>query len=259
MRIPIYQIDAFASEVFRGNPAAVCPLDHWLEDSQLQAIAAENNLPETAYFVAQGEDYKLRWFTPQQEVDLCGHATLASAYVIFHYLKPEAKIVTFNSQSGPLYVTRDGDLLCLDFPALVPVACLVSEALAGALGKSPREILCSRDYLAIYDSEDEVRALKPDFERLKTLDRLGVIVTAPGKTAHFVSRFFAPGEGIPEDPVTGSAHCTLMPYWAKRLDKSKLRALQVSARGGELFCELRGNRVLIAGRCVRYLEGTIYV
>jgi len=169
------------------------------------------------------------------------------------------KVVTFNSQSGPLYVTRDGDLLCLDFPALAPVACSVSETLAGALGKSPREILCSRDYLAVYDSEDEVRALRPDFEKLKTLDRLGVIVTAPGRTADFVSRFFAPGAGIPEDPVTGSAHCTLTPYWAKRLDTRKLRALQVSARGGELFCELRGNRVLIAGRCVRYLEGTIYV
>ena len=253
MKIPIYQIDAFASEVFRGNPAAVCPLDHWLEDTQLQAIAAENNLAETAYFVAQGEDYKLRWFTPQQEVDLCGHATLASAYVIFHYLKPEMKAITFDSQSGPLYVTRDGDLLFLDFPARAPVACSVSETLAGALGISPREILCSRD------TEDEVRALHPNFEALKTLDRLGVIVTAPGKTTDFVSRFFAPGAGIPEDPVTGSAHCTLTPYWAKRLDKSKLRALQVSARGGELFCELRGNRVLISGRCVRYLEGTIYV
>ena len=166
----------------------------------------------------------LRWFTPQQEVDLCGHATLASAYVVFHYLKPEKKVVTFNSQSGPLYVTRDGDLLCLDFPARAPVACSVSETLAGALGRSPREILCSRDYLAIYDSEDEVRALQPNFETLKTLDRLGVIVTAPGRTADFVSRFFAPGAGIPEDPVTGSAHCTLTPYWAKRLDKAKLRA-----------------------------------
>jgi predicted PhzF superfamily epimerase YddE/YHI9 len=259
MKIPIYQIDAFANEVFRGNPAAVCPLDHWLEDSQLQAIAAENNLAETAYFVAQGKDYKLRWFTPEQEVDLCGHATLASAYVVFHYLKPETKAVSFDSQSGPLYVKREGDLLSMDFPALVPVACSVSEMLPGALGRAPREILCSRDYLAIYDSEEEVRALRPNFEALKTIDRLGVIVTAPGRTADFVSRFFAPGAGIPEDPVTGSAHCTLTPYWAKRLDKSKLRALQVSARGGELFCELRGNRVLISGYCVKYMEGTIYV
>ena len=259
MKIPIYQIDAFANEIFRGNPAAVCPLDSWLEDAHLQAIAAENNLAETAYFVAQGEAYGLRWFTPQQEVDLCGHATLASAYVVFHYLKPEKKVVTFNSQSGPLHVTRDGDLLCLDFPARAPVACSVSETLAGALGRLPLEILCSRDYLAVYDSEDEVRALQPDFEKLKTLDRMGVIVTAPGRTADFVSRFFAPGAGIPEDPVTGSAHCTLTPYWARRLDKAKLRAQQVSTRGGELFCELHGNRVLIAGRCVRYLEGTIYM
>ena len=259
MKIPIYQIDAFANEVFRGNPAAVCPMDRWLDDAQLQAIAAENNLAETAYFVCQGEAYDLRWFTPQQEVDLCGHATLASAYVFFHYLKPETKTVTFNSQSGPLYVTREGDLLCMDFPARAPVTCSVSETLAGALGKAPREILCSRDYLAIYDSEEEVRALQPDFEKLKTLDRLGVIVTAPGKTADFVSRFFAPGAGVPEDPVTGSAHCTLTPYWARRLEKTKLRAFQVSTRGGELFCELRGNRVLIAGYCVKYMEGSVYV
>lgn len=259
MKIPIYQIDAFASEVFRGNPAAVCPLDHWLDDTRLQAIAAENNLAETAYFVAQASDYKLRWFTPQQEVDLCGHATLASAYVIFHYLKPETKAVTFDSQSGPLYVKREGDLLSMDFPARPPVVGSVSAALAAALGSPPREILCSRDYLAIYDTEDEVRALQPNFEALKTLDRLGVIVTAPGRTADFVSRFFAPGAGIPEDPVTGSAHCTLTPYWAKRLQKSNLRASQVSSRGGELFCELRGDRVLISGRCVRYMEGAIYV
>ncbi|MGH9428073.1 MAG: PhzF family phenazine biosynthesis protein, partial [Terriglobia bacterium] len=149
--------------------------------------------------------------------------------------------------------------LCMDFPAWAPVACSVSETLGGALGKPPREILCSRDYLAIYDSEEDVRALRPNFEALKTLDRLGVIVTAPGKTSDFVSRFFAPGAGIPEDPVTGSAHCTLTPYWARRLDKTKLRAFQVSARGGELLCELRGNRVTIAGHCVKYMEGTIYV
>lgn len=259
MKIPIYQIDAFANEVFRGNPAAVCALDRWLDDTHLQAIAAENNLAETAYFVAEGEAYRLRWFTPEQEVDLCGHATLASAYVIFQYLKPETMAVTFNSQSGPLYVSREGDLLCMDFPARAPVVCSVSESLSGALGIAPREILCSRDYLAIYDSEADVRALRPNFEVLKTLDRLGVIVTAPGRTSDFVSRFFAPGAGIPEDPVTGSAHCTLTPYWAKRLDKTKLRALQVSKRGGELSCELKGNRVLIAGQCVRYMEGAIYV
>jgi predicted PhzF superfamily epimerase YddE/YHI9 len=259
MKIPIYQIDAFASEVFRGNPAAVCPLDGWLDDGQLQAIAAENNLAETAYFVAEEDGYRLRWFTPEREVDLCGHATLASAYVIFQYLKPEIRTVTFNSQSGPLFVSRDGDLLRMDFPARAPVACPDSGTLSGALGKAPREILCSRDYLAIYDSEEEVRALRPNFEALKTLDRLGVIVTAPGNTADFVSRFFAPGAGIPEDPVTGSAHCTLAPYWAKRLGKTKLRAFQVSKRGGELSCELKENRVLIAGRSVRYMEGTIYV
>jgi predicted PhzF superfamily epimerase YddE/YHI9 len=259
MKIPIYQIDAFANEIFRGNPAAVCPLDHWLDDTRLQAIAAENNLAETAYFVSEGDAYRLRWFTPEQEIDLCGHATLASAYVVFQYLKPETMAVTFNSQSGPLFVSREGDMLCMDFPARAPVVCPGPGTLSGALGKAPREILCSRDYLAVYDSEDEVRTLRPNFEALKTLDRLGVIVTAPGSTADFVSRFFAPGAGIPEDPVTGSAHCTLTPYWSKRLGKTKLRALQVSKRGGELSCELKENRVLIAGRCVRYMEGTIYV
>lgn len=259
MKIPIYQIDAFANEVFRGNPAAVCPLEHWLDDAQLQAVAAENNLSETAYFVRQEDGYHLRWFTPECEVDLCGHATLASAFVLFHYLQPDTDRVRFQSQSGLLQVTREGELLCLDFPARAPVACSVSESLSRALGKPPLAVLCSRDYLARYDSEDEVRSLKPDMALLKTLDRTGVIVTATGRRSDFVSRFFAPGAGIPEDPVTGSAHCTLTPYWARLLGKNKLHALQVSPRGGELFCELRGDRVLIAGRAVLYMQGTIFV
>ncbi len=259
MKIPIYQVDAFTSEVFRGNPAAVCPLEQWLDDARLQAIAAENNLSETAYFVPKEDGYHLRWFTPECEVDLCGHATLASAFVLFHYLKPGIKRVKFQSQGGQLQVTREGELLCLDFPARAPVACSVSESLLKALGKSPMEVLCSRDYLVRYRSEDEILSLQPDMALLKTLDRLGVIVTAAGKRSDFVSRFFAPGAGIPEDPVTGSAHCTLTPYWARVLGNAKLHALQVSSRGGELFCELRGDRVLIAGRAVRYLEGTIFV
>jgi PhzF family phenazine biosynthesis protein len=259
MKIPLYHVDAFTNQVFQGNPAAVCPLDTWPSDWQMQAIAAENNLPETAYIVPQGDEYQIRWFTPEQEMDLCGHATLASACVVFSFLRPKSENVIFNSKSGPLPVTREGDRLCLDFPARAPVPCSVSEGLAPALGQPPREVLCSRDYLAVYSSEEEVRSLKPDMTSLAKIDRMGVIVTAAGKDCDFVSRFFAPGAGIPEDPVTGSAHCTLVPYWAKQLGKTQLHALQVSTRGGELFCELRGNRVLIAGQAVLYMTGTIEV
>ncbi len=259
MRIPLYQIDAFTSQVFRGNPAAVCPLETWLDDALLQAIAAENNLSETAYIVPQGEQYRIRWFTPEQEVELCGHATLASAYVIFHYLKPAAEEVIFTSRSGPLPVTHVGERICLDFPANAPVPCSVSDTLLKALGQPPQEVLCSRDYLAVYDSEDTIRSLEPDMRLLATIDRLGVIVTASGRRSDFVSRYFAPGAGIPEDPVTGAAHCTLTPFWAKRLGKTRLHAQQISQRGGELFCELRGSRVLIAGYAVKYLEGLIEV
>lgn len=259
MKIPIYQIDAFTREVFRGNPAAVCPLESWLDDTRLQSIAAENSLSETAYIVARDAQYQIRWFTPDQEVDLCGHATLASAYVVFQFLRPGTREVVFSSKSGLLPVTQDEDRLCLDFPARAPVPCSVSETLTKALGQTPGEILCARDYLAVYESEELVRLLQPDMGLLKTLDRLGVIVTAPGRHSDFVSRFFAPGAGIAEDPVTGSAHCTLTPYWAKRLGKARLHALQVSRRGGELFCELRGNRVLISGYAVKYLQGVIEV
>ncbi len=257
MKIPLYQIDAFTSHLFRGNPAAVCPLDQWLDDEILQAIAAENNLSETAFFVEQDGSYALRWFTPECEVDLCGHATLASAFVLMEYLIPNAKEIQFLSKSGPLKVKRDGELLALDFPARAPVICQPSDSLVRALGGQPLEILSAMDYLVVYSLEDQVRALKPDMELLRSVDRRGVIVTAPGHASDFVSRFFAPGAGIPEDPVTGSAHCTLTPYWAERLGKNKLHALQVSQRGGELFCELRGERVQIAGRAVPYLQGTI--
>jgi len=259
MRIPVYQIDAFTQRVFHGNPAAVCPLEQWLDDNQLQAIAAENNLPETAYIVRQGEHYEIRWFTPEQEIDLCGHATLASAFVIFRHLEPQRKAVTFHSKSGSLPVTKEEDRVCLDFPARAPVACSVSEGLLTALGGNPVEVLCSRDYLVVYESEEQLRRLRPDMAVLKTLDRLGVIVTAPAQSVDFVSRFFAPGAGIPEDPVTGSAHCTLIPYWARRLDKTHLHAFQVSQRGGELFCELRKDRVMIAGHAIQYLEGSIEI
>lgn len=259
MRIPIYQVDAFTSRVFSGNPAAVCPLESWLPDATLQAIAAENNLSETAYFVGREGEYELRWFTPAVEVDLCGHATLASGFVVLTVLERALLEVRFSSKSGPLRVTREGDLLALDFPSRPPEPCVAPAALAEALGRRPEEVRASRDYMAVYGSEEEVRSLRPDMERLRSLDRRATIVTAPGREADFVSRFFAPGFGIPEDPVTGSAHCTLVPYWAKRLGKSRLRALQVSARGGELFCEDRGERVSIAGRAVKFLEGSIEI
>ncbi len=259
MKIPLYHIDAFTSQLFTGNPAAVCPLEFWLDDKILQSIAAENNLAETAYLVPQGEGYAIRWFTPEREVDLCGHATLASAYVVFNFLHPSLEAVRFDSHSGPLFVRRESDLLSLDFPSRPPQACMAPELLLKSLGKEPRTILASRDYLAVFDTAEEVRSLRPDLIALKDLDRLGLIVTAAASECDFVSRFFAPGAGIPEDPVTGSAHCTLIPYWSQKLGKSRLHAFQVSARGGELFCEDLGNRVKISGRAVKYLEGVIWL
>jgi predicted PhzF superfamily epimerase YddE/YHI9 len=259
MKIPLYHIDAFTSRQFAGNPAAVCPLDSWLDENLLQSIAAENNLSETAYIVPQRDTYAIRWFTPTQEVDLCGHATLASGYVVFNYLRPQIHAVCFESPSGPLFVRREADLLSLDFPARPPLVCSLPEAIPKSLGREPRDILAARDYLAVFDTEEEVRSLRPDFEALKHLDRLGLIVTSAGRECDFVSRFFAPGAGISEDPVTGSSHCTLVPYWAQRLGKSRLHALQVSARGGELFCEDLGSRVKISGRAIKYMEGVIHI
>lgn len=253
MKLPIYQVDAFSSRVFAGNPAAVCPLDKWLDDSVLQAIAAENNLAETAFYVSEGSHYGLRWFTPKVEVDLCGHATLASAYVIG---RPK---VRFTTKSGELTVTRSGDLFTLDFPSRPPEPQPANPALIAALGGNPTEVLAARDYLVVYESEAEVRALRPNMEALCGIDRFAVIVTAPGSNSDFVSRFFAPGKGVPEDPVTGSAHCTLTPYWAGRLGKSSLHAFQVSERGGELWLEDNGERVTIAGHGALYLEGVIYI
>ena len=253
MKIPIYQVDAFSSSVFAGNPAAVCPLREWLADDVLQAIAAENNLSETAYYVPEGNHYRLRWFTPKVEVDLCGHATLASAFVIG---QPEVRFLT---KSGELTVTRQGDLFTLDFPSRAPALEPVNPGLFAALGGNPLELLAARDYLVVYESEEEVRALTPDMQALCGIDRFAVIVTAPGKKCDFVSRFFAPAKGVPEDPVTGSAHCTLTPYWAARLGKSSLHAFQVSGRGGELWLEDKGERVTISGHGALYLEGAIYI
>lgn len=243
MKIPIFQVDAFASRPFTGNPAAVCPLDSWLPDETLQNIALENNLSETAFFVRTGDRFALRWFTPEVEVDLCGHATLASAFVLFAELGLPGDRVCFDTRSGELAVTRAGDLLSLDFPARPPSSGGVHPRLIDALGAQPLTVLSARDYLVVYATEADVRALQPDMQQLSTLDRFAVIVTAPGDSVDFVSRFFAPSKGVPEDPVTGSAHCTLIPYWSKRLGKTLMQARQISRRGGELECEDRGDQI----------------
>jgi predicted PhzF superfamily epimerase YddE/YHI9 len=261
MRLPMYQVDAFTDSLFGGNPAAVCPLDAWLSDATMQAIAAENNLAETAFFVRDGGDYALRWFTPTVEVDLCGHATLASGYVVFSFLEPQRDSVSFHTlKAGTLTVSRRGDVLVMDFPSRPPQPCEPPAGLLAALGGKPREVLGARDCLVVYDTAAEVAALKPDLVALGKVDCWAAIVTAPGDNGiDFVSRFFAPAQGVPEDPVTGSAHCTLVPYWAKRLGKTELEARQVSRRGGALRCALKGDRVSIGGKAVTYLEGSISV
>ncbi len=257
MRVPIYQVDAFTRKAFGGNPAAVCPLERWLDDGTLQRVAAENNLSETAFFVGARGRYDLRWFTPGMEVDLCGHATLASAHVLFTMLEPDLQEITFTTRSGLLTVRREGERLSMDFPSRPGTPQEASEALIEGLGAEPEAVLLARDTMAVLRSEEAVRGLTPRMDALSRVDSLGIIATAPGEGADFVSRFFAPRAGVPEDPVTGSAHCTLVPYWAERLGRSILRALQVSPRGGELFCELRGDRVIIAGHAVTCLEGTL--
>jgi PhzF family phenazine biosynthesis protein len=260
MQLAIHVVDAFTDRVFRGNPAAVVPLAAWLPDDLLQAIAAENALSETAYLVREGAGWRIRWFTPRVEVALCGHATLASAHVVLTRLTPGAARVEFTSKSGPLVVTQEGDLLVLDFPTQPAETCATPTALIEALGREPIETRRkAHSYLAVYERAEEVVALAPDMARVAALDRASVIATAPGTDCDFVSRFFAPSIGIPEDPVTGSAHCTLVPYWSARLGRARLRARQVSQRGGELWCEDRGERVRIGGRAAHYLEGTIDV
>jgi PhzF family phenazine biosynthesis protein len=264
LEIPIYQADAFAGRLFAGNPAAVCPLERWLPDATLQAIAAENNLSETAFFLPKGEDYALRWFTPTVEVELCGHATLAAGFVVMTRLAPSRTSVRFHTRSGVLEVSREGRRYRLDLPSQPPEPCKMPARFLAALGTPPAQVLGAAKYLAVFDSAEEVAALKPDFAALAHIDRDGVIATAPGPAGgagacDFVSRYFAPHAGIPEDPVTGSAHCTLVPYWARRLGKAALSARQISARGGELFCEDRGSRVSLAGEATLYLEGRIHV
>lgn len=261
MEIPIHHLDAFVTAgVFTGNPAAVCPLAAWLPDAVMQNIATENNLSETAFFVGGNGQYQIRWMTPATEIDLCGHATLASAHVVFSTLEPGRKEVRFDSKSGPLSVRADGDRLVLDFPSRPPRQLALQPEIAGALGRPPVELWASRDYLAVFASADEVRALAPDMGRLRRLDLKGLIATAPGSgDVDFVSRWFGPAYGVDEDPVTGSAHCTLVPYWSRRLGKRRLHALQVSARGGDLVCDDLGERVAIGGRVAPYLEGKIRI
>ncbi len=259
MKIPIYHVDAFTSRRFAGNPAGVCPLERWLDDDTLQSIAAENLLPATAFLVRDGDRLALRWFTPTRELKLCGHATLAAGFVLFERLGHPAPTITFESKSGPLHVRCDGRRFTLDFPAQPDTPCELPAALEAALGLRPREVRRARSYLAVFDHEEEVRALLPHMETLAALDVFGVIVTAPGREVDFVSRFFAPGAGVPEDAVTGSSHCTMVPYWAERLGRNVLEARQLSPRGGELHCELDGDRVKLAGEAVLYLEGEIEV
>lgn len=258
-KIPLYQIDAFTQHAFHGNPAAICPLAGWLPDESLQAIAQENNLSETAFFVPDESPLRLRWFTPASEVDLCGHATLASAFVWFRHLRPTANEVRFTTRSGELIVRRDDERLVMDFPALPAERVEVPTLAAEALGDTPIEWHHAMDHLAVFPTEAQVRNLRPDFRRLCDLDARGLIVTAPGGDCDFVSRFFAPKELVDEDPVTGSAHCILTPYWSERLNKREFFARQVSARGGELWCTHAGDRVIIAGHAVEYLTGTINI
>jgi len=262
MQLAIYQVDAFTDRLFGGNPAAICPLEAWLPEATMQSIAAENNLAETAFFVPEGGDYALRWFTPTVEVDLCGHATLASAHIVFRFIEPKRETVSFRTmKAGTLGVTRrPAELLEMDFPSRPAAAFDAPPSLLAALGGTPKAVLRARDLLVVYDSAAEVAALKPDFAALGKEDCWAVIATAPGENGvDFVSRFFAPAQGINEDPATGSSHCTLAPYWAHRLGKTELEAHQLSRRGAALRCTLEGDRVKIAGRAVLYLEGKISV
>jgi len=261
MTVPIYQADAFTDKLFGGNPAAICPLDEWLPDETMQKIAVENNLAETAFFVKNDTGYKLRWFTPEYEIDLCGHATLASAHILFTELGHAGDTINFETiKAGTLTVKKDGDKYTMDFPSRPAIHIEPPIGLIEALGeKRPLEVLRSRDYFLVYESEKDITDISPDFYALSKMDTVGVIITSKGKNVDFVSRFFAPGAGIPEDPVTGSAHCNLIPYWAAKLGKNKLHAYQLSARKGELWCELKGDRVLMSGKAVTYLKGEIFV
>ncbi|HFD32865.1 MAG TPA: PhzF family phenazine biosynthesis protein [Gammaproteobacteria bacterium] len=259
MKIELYQIDAFAKTIFEGNPAAVCPLKQWLDDATLQSIAKENNLSETAFFIPSSEGFHIRWFTPSTEVNLCGHATLAAAFVIFNELGYKQEQISFASRSGVLNVTRDQELLIMDFPAQPAVPCELPEEIKQAIDVQPIACLKSEDYIVVLNNENEVLNANPRLEFLKNIDLRGVILTARSENFDFVSRFFAPKYGIDEDPVTGSSYTQLIPYWATQMNKNKLHCKQVSQRGGEVFCELHNDRVSIAGYAVKYLQGHIEI
>ena len=259
MKLPIYQIDAFAGKAFEGNPAAICPLSEWLPDEVMQSIAKENNLSETAFFVSTGRGFHIRWFTPVAEVDLCGHATLASAYVIFSHLGFEKNIVKFESKSGLLTVVQNEGLLIMDFPSQPPTPCEIPDEISSAFQSTPVECLKSEDYIIVFGSEEEIATAQPNLVELSKLDLRRIVITAKSSEYDFIARFFAPKYGINEDPVTGSAYTQLVPYWSNTLGATKLHAKQVSSRGGEIFCELVGNRVSIAGKAATYLVGEIEI
>ncbi|MEP7071149.1 MAG: PhzF family phenazine biosynthesis protein [Verrucomicrobiota bacterium] len=258
--VPFFEVLAFTNRPFTGNPAGVCLLENdWWPDDLMQRIAAENNLAETAFVLPRGDHFDLRWMTPTVEVDLCGHATLASAHVLFRHRSFADSTIVFSSKSGELRVTREGKRLVLDFPSRPPEELEESpKGLSDALGAQPECVLDGRDYLAVFQNAAAVADLRPDFAAVANLDRQGLIATAPGDDCDFVSRYFAPAAGIPEDPVTGSTHCTLIPYWSRRLNQRTLRARQISPRGGELFCEACGDRVRIGGEAITYVSGEIY-
>jgi len=255
----MYQIDAFTDRVFKGNPASVVPLDSWLDDSTMQNIALENNLSETAFFVKESDRYSIRWFTPTSEVNLCGHATLATAFVIFNYIEKESKELTFDSKSGYLKVYRDENHLTLDFPNQKPTKIETLEIFKNAFKVEPIELLKHEDYIVVFENEQTIKEISPELNELKKLDLRGVIITAKGDSVDFVSRFFAPNYGIDEDPVTGSAHSQLTPYWAERLNKTKLIAKQLSKREGDLICELSDDRVKISGKAIEFMQGEINI
>jgi len=259
MRAPYYQVDVFTSRHFGGNPAGVCLLDNWLPDITLQQIAAENNQAETAFLVTEGQGFRLRWFTPLVEVDLCGHATLAPAFVLFADRGWQGPRIEFQTRSGLLLAEQRGDIIELDFPSRMPVPASAPDELLKGLGRKPKEVLKARDFMAVYSSQAQVASLTPDMALLAKLDCLGIIATAPGEDCDFVSRFFAPGAGVPEDPATGSSHSTLIPFWAQRLGKETMFARQISKRGGEIYCRNSKDRVGIGGRAVIYSRGHIEI
>jgi PhzF family phenazine biosynthesis protein len=259
MELTLYQIDAFASRLFEGNPAAVCQLDGWLSDELMLSIAEENNLSETAFFVPAGNGFHIRWFTPEGEVDLCGHATLATAYVLFSILGYKKDRIEFDSKSGILTVTKDNEWLVMDFPAQPPVSCDIPKEIIKAFDIVPVECLKSEDFIVVFEREADIESANPAFEQLMKLDLRGVIITAKSTRYDFVARFFAPKYGIHEDPVTGSVYTQLAPYWASRIGSKRFNVKQLSSRGGELTCEIVDDRVLISGKAIKYFEGLIKI